>query len=141
MSGAFSKQKGKRGEREVVILLQPIVNKVFEARGLEIPTLYRNQNQSFQGGYDIDGIDWIALEVKRQETLQVNKWWEQTIKQASPEQVPVLVYRQNQQKWKVMMYGYLDCGEQRVKTPVTITLEAFLVYFEVRMCAVLDGKI
>ncbi|MBV1889160.1 MAG: hypothetical protein KUG67_02835 [Proteobacteria bacterium] len=139
--GSFSKQKGKRGEREVVKLLQPIVDKVFSARGLEVPILYRNQNQSFQGGYDIDGIDWIALEVKRQETLHINKWWDQTVSQAGREQVPVLIYRKSRMKWRVIMYGYLDCGGVRVKARVDIELEAFLVYFETRMVEVIEGRL
>lgn len=140
MGGSFSKQKGKRGEREVVKLLQPIVDKVFGDRGLEVPVLYRNQNQSFQGGYDIDGIDWIALEVKFQETMQINKWWEQTVRQSSGGQVPVLIYRKTRMKWRVMMFGYLDCGGVRVKAPVDIALESFLVYFETRMVEVLEGR-
>ena len=76
-TGKFANGKGKRGEREVVKVLQPTVNKVFEARGLEPPVMFRNQNQSFQGGYDIDGLPWLALEVKRQETLNLNAWWGQ----------------------------------------------------------------
>lgn len=138
-TGAFACSKGKRGEREVVKLLQPIVDKVFGDRGLEIPKMFRNQNQSALGGYDIDGIDWLALEVKRQENLSINSWWKQAVRQASMEQVPVLIYKQNHKKWKVQMFGYLDCGGMRVKTKVEITLEAFLIYFETRMVQVLEG--
>jgi 2,4-dienoyl-CoA reductase-like NADH-dependent reductase (Old Yellow Enzyme family) len=139
MAGLASRNKGKRGEREVVKLLQPVVDRVFSARGLEVPVLYRNQNQSFQGGYDIDGIDWLALEVKRQEQLNINTWWKQTISQASPSEVPVLIYKQNHKPWKVIMIGYLDAGTQRVKTRVEIDLETFLIYFETKMANVLDN--
>ena len=128
-TGKFANSKGKRGEREAVKVLQPVIDKVFNDRGLEIPKLFRNQNQSALGGYDIDGIDWLALEVKRQETLNLNKWWEQTLSQTSMEQIPVLMYRQNNKKWKVQMYGYLEVGEgRRVKTKVEITIEAFLIF-------------
>jgi hypothetical protein len=136
--GRFASQKGKRGEREVVKLLQPVVDKVFSARGLEPPTLFRNKNQSFQGGYDIDGIDWLALEVKRQETLNINAWWKQSVRQASKEQVPVLIYKQNHKPWKVQMFGYLQCEQLRVKTKVEISCDAFLVYFETKMAEILD---
>ncbi|MBL4904327.1 MAG: hypothetical protein JKY62_17015 [Desulfocapsa sp.] len=137
-TGKFACSKGKRGEQEVVRLLQPIVDKVFEARGLEPVKLFRNKNQSALGGYDIDGIDWLALEVKRQENLNINSWWKQTVRQASMEQVPVLIYKQNHKKWKIQMFGYLDCDGKRVKTKVEISLEAFLVYFEVKMIMVLE---
>lgn len=139
-TGKFANSKGKRGEREVVKLLQPVVDKVFEARGIEPPVLYRNQNQSFQGGYDIDGIDWLALEVKRQETLNINKWWEQAKSQASKDQVPVLIFRQNgSRKWRVIMFGYLAVGKVRIKTRVEITQEAFFIYLETKMSEVLDN--
>jgi hypothetical protein len=138
--GSFAKQKGKRGEREVVKLLQPIVDRVFGERGLEVPVLYRNQNQSFQGGYDIDGIDWLALEVKRQETLNINTWWKQTVRQASTKQVPVLIYKQNRMKWRIVMFGFLDAGSVGVKCRVDISLEDFLIYFETRMVDVLENE-
>ena len=139
MGGLASRNKGKRGEREVVKLLQPIVDRVFEERGLEPPVMFRNQNQSFQGGYDIDGIDWLALEVKRQEQLNINGWWKQTLSQANPEQVPVLIYKQNHKPWKVIMFGYLDCGTKRVKARMEMNLDTFLLYFETKMCDVLDN--
>lgn len=138
-TGKFANSKGKRGEREVVKLLQPIVDKVFGDRGLDIPKMFRNQNQSALGGYDIDGIDWLALEVKRQEQLNINSWWKQAVSQAGVDQVPVLIYKQNHKKWKIQMFGYLDVGELRVKTKVEITLEAFLVYFETKMVQVLEN--
>jgi len=137
--GKFANSKGKRGEREAIKVLQPVIDKVFGDRGLEIPLLFRNQNQSALGGYDIDGIDWLALEIKRQETLNINQWWKQIVKQASVDQVPVLMYRQNNKKWKVQMYGYLDCNGKRVKTKVEISIEAFLVFLETKMVQVLEG--
>jgi len=138
-TGKFANSKGKRGEREVVKLLQPVVDKVFEARGLEPPVMFRNQNQSFQGGYDIDGIDWLALEVKRQEQLNINTWWKQALSQASTEQIPVLIFKQNHKKWRVIMYGFLAVGSVKVKTRVEISLEAFLIWFETMMCERLDN--
>ncbi len=139
-SGKFACSKGKRGEQEVVRLLQPVVDRVCEARGLDSIKLFRNKNQSALGGYDVDGIDWLALEVKRQENLNLNSWWKQCVRQAGVEQVPVLIYKQNHKKWKIQMFGYLDCDGLRVKTRVEITLEAFLVYFETKMCQVFDGR-
>ena len=126
----MSRNKGQRGEREVVKLIQPVVNKVYEGRGLEPPAIERNLMQSRSGGYDIVGLEWLALEVKFQESLSVDQWWQQTIQQTKCGQVPVLIYRKSHVKWKVMM-------------PVSITpacqvrgivdLDAFLLFLEQRI--------
>ena len=140
-TGAFANAKGKRGEREAVRVLQPTIDKVYGARGLEPPKMYRNQNQSADGGYDLasDATSWMALEIKRCETLCIKKWWKQCVSQGSPEQVPVLMYRQSRKQWKVMMYGVLIVGGGvRVKSPVTVDLEAFLTYFEAKLGVMLD---
>ena len=133
--GGFARAKGQRGERAVVKLLQPIINSVyaeFELEGDQVPDLQRNQMQSHKGGYDIVGLDWLALEVKHQETLNLNSWWLQATTQAKDSKIPVLIYKQNRVKWRVVMYGYLPVGGDWIdwpRTPVDITLEAFLVYF------------
>lgn len=133
MSGGFSREKGKRAEREVVKLLQPVVNKVYEKVGKEPPQLERNLMQSHKGGHDIVGLEWLALEVKHHETLNVLVWWEQTKKQAGQTRLPVLIYKQNRVKWRVLMFGYLPAGEERVRCPCDVSLEAFLVFFEKRL--------
>lgn len=136
MSGLFAREKGKRAEREAVKLLQPIINEVYGKYGLEIPELQRNQMQSHKGGYDIVGLEWLALEVKHQETLHISDWWSQTVRQAGEERTPVLIYKQNRVKWRVVMYGFLPAGGDWIdwpRTPVDITLEAFLTYFRVRL--------
>ena len=74
MAGLMSRNKGKRGEREVVKLLQPVVNEVYESLGLEPPLLERNLMQSHKGGCDLAGLDWLALEVKYQEQQQMTSW-------------------------------------------------------------------
>ena len=78
--GSMARSKGQRGEREIVALLQAVVNEVYTAynrkvistteselvqyRTLEVPLLQRNTIQSDRGGYDIVGLDWLAPEVK-----------------------------------------------------------------------------
>lgn len=139
-AGKFANSKGKRGEREAVKALQPSITGVYEERGLTPPLLFRNQNQSANGGYDIDGISWMALEIKRCETLQINKWWKQAVRQANPEQVPVLMYRQNSKKWNIVMYGYIEVEQScRIKARITIDLPTFLIYFETKMGRLLDS--
>lgn len=160
MMGSFAKQKGKRGEREAVKVLQPAIDEVwkwlygveecwdskFEDRegkgGMSDqqwdmrPQLFRNQNQSFEGGYDIDGLAWMALEIKRCETLNLNKWWEQTMRQEGAGQTGVLMYRQSRKPWRIQMMGrivYDNQSMEYVNTRVDITLEDFLSWFKSRL--------
>jgi hypothetical protein len=98
------RNKGKNGERQVIALLQPIVAQEYGRFGLPAPVLERNLEQTRGGGYDIKGVPWLALEVKRVENLQVAAWWRQAIRQAGPEQVPALLYRRNQEKWTGVVF-------------------------------------
>lgn len=126
-----SRSKGQRGEREVVAMLQPTIDRVYEAAGREPPQLERNLMQSRAGGYDIVGIEWLALEVKRVEVEWSNSWWEQAKRQARPGQLPVLLYRMNRRKWSVRIHGYLHVGtSEAVKVDADVDVEAFLVWFE-----------
>lgn len=126
--------KGKTGEREVVKLIQPWVDEVYGHLMMDAPQLHRNQNQSALGGYDIDGLPWIALEVKRQETLNLNAWWKQVNKAARADQEPIVIFRQNRKKWRILMYVWLHTGgtgHKRVRAEVT--LEDFMQWFKERL--------
>lgn len=116
MGGRMSRNKGKRGEREVIALLQPVVTKAYKRKGYpesEIPRLQRNTMQSDGGGFDIHGLEWLALEVKYQETLCLPAWWRQTCRQAkvSSRLTPVLAYRRSREPWRFRMFadaGYIN---------------------------------
>lgn len=126
--------KGKAGEREAIKFLQPTINKVYEELGLEAVQMFRNQNQSALGGYDLDGLPWIALEIKRQEALSFNAWWAQVTKAAKEGQVRVVMFRQNHKKWRFLMPGWLHTGGSgHMETRVEVTKEAFLDWFEQRL--------
>ena len=132
--GRGSKNKGANGEREVAALFQPIMDKVYLEFGMVPPEMKRNLEQTRGGGYDLVGIDWLALEVKRCETLQINKWWTQTLRQSNVNQLPVLIYRQNRKPWRVMMYGGLKVADRKwMRTTVDITATDFLKFFEHRL--------
>jgi len=88
-----SRQKGQRGEREICKLLA-------EKLGGEYK---RNLMQTQEGGYDVLGLDGYAIEVKFQEKLQVEKWWKQTVEQASVERLPVLFFRRSREPWRVVV--------------------------------------
>lgn len=130
MGGKMSRNKGQRGEREVVKLLQPIVDKVYSGMGQESPKLARNLVQSRSGGYDLVGLEWLALEVKFQESFNLKDWWVQTLKQANENQEPVLIYRKSHIKWRVQMLGVLPLGCTGVVSKVDIDLEMFCQWFE-----------
>ena len=146
MSRSFARDKGARGEREVLNAMQRVVDKVISELRLERAKvgregpdqlqLLRNSLQSAVGGYDLVGIDWIAVEVKRQEKELLQPWWNQTLESIrnKPSLMPVLVHRGNGLSWKVRMYGYLLAGDLsapvKIKCPVDITFDAFLIWFE-----------
>lgn len=129
----MGQNKGKRAEREVVRLLQPVVNEVCEALGREVIMLERNLMQSHKGGYDIVGLDWLALEVKHREQFAIEDWWKQTVRQARGRQEPVLFYRRNKVKFRVRMRGSLWHGVIEHECPVDIAVEDFLGYFKLRL--------
>lgn len=132
----MARSKGQRGEREAIKVLQPVVNALYQQLGRSPPLLERNLLQTRRGGYDIVGVDWMALEVKRCETLHLESWWQQCLKSAAVGQEPILMYRKNRGKWRIKMYGSLGLVECNGlgKTLVDIALTPFLAYFEQR-CA------
>jgi len=129
MNGKGRLNKGKSGEREVVKLLQPVIDEVYTAKLLEPPRLQRNTLQSDSGGYDIVGLAWLALEVKRCETLNLNAWWKQTERQCGKDQTPVLMYRQSRKPWRCRILA--KSGE--VDVLADISIEDFLIYFKDRL--------
>jgi hypothetical protein len=116
------RQKGASGEREVAKILNSIIVEVmtamaFPAEQIEAAqkSVQRNQNQSAVGGCDLSNVFGMAVEIKRQENLQVPAWWRQTVAAAERNnELPVLVYRQNRKAWHVRTYAWLALpgGEQ-----------------------------
>lgn len=126
------RQKGQRGEREVVSLLQGVVSTIRARYSLAPLTLQRNALQAHLGGADLHGLDEFAIEVKFQENTNVPAWWRQTIAQAGGTRVPILFYRGSRQPWTVMMQCYMNTPKDRdqVEMTVTTTLEDFMSWFE-----------
>lgn len=128
------RDKGANAERELATQLNLIINTQYVLRHMPIPStpvVQRNQNQSAVGGQDLVGTFGLAIEVKRQEQLAINTWWDQCVKSAeSLGQIPVLIFRQSKQKWRVIT---------NVRVPVTdteslwvraeLTFEQFEVWF------------
>lgn len=99
--GASANNKGKAAEREVIGLIQPVLDEIGHSYGVEPFKLTRNLNQARDGGSDILGLPWCSIEVKRHEELQVPKWWRQTLEATGKDQIPVLIYRKSRCMWKV----------------------------------------
>lgn len=134
------KTKGSTGEREIATLLNVCVRKCRVSAGLppfkkEDEPFQRNQNQSAVGGDDLTNPFKLSIEVKRQERLALPQWWKQTVESAKrTDGVPILIYRQNNKQWKVIMECYLPSPWQKsawidLKPPVEVSIEIFLDWF------------
>lgn len=111
MGGSFSRNKGQRGEREVLQMFLHSMERVETETGLagDSARIKRNTLQSDRGGDDLHGIPLVSVEVKRAEVLSLNSWWQQCARQAEAMQqdkplLPVLFFRQNRKPWRVMTY-------------------------------------
>lgn len=129
--------KGKEGERELVRILAAVIERVIADNAYDPDTVatlraapQRNQNQSAEGGGDINLLG-ISFEVKRQEQLSVNTWWRQCCVSAQRNKdVPVLVYRQNRREWHVVMMAHLYVSPtMQLPTRVTTDMHALEVWF------------
>lgn len=88
-----SREKGKRGEEELANYLK---GKGYDAR--------RGQQYSGAGGDpDVIGIPGIHIECKRVEKLNLDSALEQSIRDARPGEIPVVIHRKNRQQWRITM--------------------------------------
>ena len=122
MAANSAQNKGKNGEREVVNLLKEellalIMSGRYEPDVCQMlrDVAQRNQNQSAVGGGDIN-LFGLSIEVKRQETLNVEAWWKQCVTSAIRNgDKPVLIYRQNgTRSWHVVTDGFLWLPDGRM---------------------------
>ena len=119
-----AKAKGSAGEREAISVL----NGMLERNGFAGIELSRNLNQARDGGSDILGMPGIAIEVKRQKTLDIPGWWNQICAAARPSgALPLLMYRQNHRPWffRLPLYAavYGTDGSGAI-APIVATLDA-----------------
>ena len=130
--------KGQTGEREAIRLVQTWADAVCAAAGKPTVVLSRNLVQSREGGRDVVGIDWLALEIKRHEKLAVSTWWRQATRQAGPGQTAVLMYRQNRTPWRFRVA--LDAAHPGMYAepshiPVDMDADAMEVWFKAELWA------
>lgn len=111
--------KGHSAERNIAKALNGIYYDVLQAHGMpipETPPVQRNQNQSAVGGDDLVGTLDFSIEVKRQEGLALNTWWAQAVLSAGRSgKVPVVLFKQNHQKWRALTHGKIGDKVYRVE--------------------------
>lgn len=142
--GSLSIQKGKRAERAVASLLNPILARVCQEEGVDPVKLQRNLVQTQQGGHDLVGVDWLAIEIKHHKTVSLPAWWRQTCGQAGCDEngtpisnriyrEPVLIWKQHGGKWNVRMLVRLEIEPgSRLRTWGDVSMDVFLQWFEAR---------
>jgi Holliday junction resolvase len=94
MMGKPSRDKGKRGERELAAIV----------RDAGFPAVRRGQQ--YHGGADspdVTGLPGVHIEVKRVERLNLTAAMEQSIGDAAADEMPCLAHRSDRQPWKMTM--------------------------------------
>ena len=90
-----SREKGKRGERELASVLRDLGHQA--RRGQQFSGLY--------GDADVIGVEGLHIECKRVEKgLNLEKALEQSTRDAREGEVPVVMHRRNNERWKVTLY-------------------------------------
>lgn len=87
-----SRAKGAKGERELAGKLKEYG---YNCR----------RGQQFSGieGEDIVGLDYIHIECKRVQALNLDEAMEQAKRDSKEDQLPAVFHRKNNKKWKVTM--------------------------------------
>lgn len=118
-----AKAKGASGEREAADLLRGWASEA----GFDVEPA-RNLEQVRSGGYDLNGVPGLGIEVKRVENLNVGAWWRQATRQAEQDgTIPVLMWRQNRRPWrfKVRVWAavYTPCKSSGATVGVDVEME------------------
>lgn len=91
LSGRGRRTKGVRGEREVAVL--------FEKAGAT-----RLHNLEGQGDHIVELADLLFhIEAKRRERLAIMEWVRQAELEADEHMVPLVVFRQSGEPWRVVL--------------------------------------
>lgn len=94
MSGRMSREKGKRGEREWA--------KVCRDHGYDCRRTSQYCGQSGDAS-DVVGLYGVHQEVKRTESLRLYEAMGQAVRDAKPEEKPIIAHRRNDCEWLVVM--------------------------------------
>ncbi len=105
--GSKSKRKGRKGEQDAINELTGWLGESFSlSRNLSQTAGGVSRFGTAEGQHDILGCGPFALEIKRYATArqaQVAVWWTQACSQCDGMRVPALMYRADQQGWRVVI--------------------------------------
>ena len=87
-----SRNKGKKGERELANILKDYG---YDCR--------RGQQYNGLDGEDVVGLDYIHIECKRVQKLNIDEALQQAKRDSKAGQIPTVFHRKNKEKWKVTM--------------------------------------
>ena len=87
-----SRAKGAKGERELAGILREYG---YNCR--------RGQQYSGLEGEDVVGLDYIHIECKRVQSLNIEKALQQSKRDAKSGQIPAVFHRKDREKWKVTL--------------------------------------
>lgn len=89
-----SRQKGARAEREIAKILREHGYK--DAR--------RGQQYcGTSGDADVVGLPGYHLEIKHVEKLNLESAWQQSVRDAKENEIPIVIHKKNRTPWKVTM--------------------------------------
>ena len=88
-----SKDKGRRGERELA----------FQLRQYGYGTRRGQQYSGVNGDADVVGLPGIYIECKRREKLNIYDAIKQASSDSTPDKLPAVFWRRNRQPWLVFM--------------------------------------
>lgn len=92
--GKMSREKGKVGEREVANILKD--------HGWKAERTAQHMGKN-GGEADVKGLDYIHIEVKRTERLNLYDALNQAIRDSGGKKLPVVFHRRNNEKWVAIM--------------------------------------
>jgi hypothetical protein len=133
-----SAAKGAQAERDVLGAFRDVMRNVEEdlkAEGFEFVArsgfATRKRLEAGTSNRDLGNIPLISIEVKRREQLAIKDWWAQAERQADKGELPVLIYRQNKEAWRVRTWlAFTDPYARPVQwVQAETSLPDFLAYY------------
>lgn len=130
--------KGAKAERDVLAAFRAVMVNVEEdlsGQGFEFVArsgfAARKRIEAGTSNRDLGNIPLISIEVKRREKLAIGEWWAQAARQADQGELPVLVYRQNNEAWRVRTWvAFTDPNAAIVDyVQAETSLPDFLAYY------------
>jgi hypothetical protein len=107
----LSRAKGAQGEREAAEYLTGL---------FKLPVNRTAQYCGARGHADLEGLTGLHVEVKRRQRLYLEAALQQAVNDASVNDVPIVLHRENSKRWKITIYGddllrFLDAANRLIE--------------------------